>query len=162
MGYVIGRQTCYRTESGKELDECIYNNEYARTYRNRDEENVHRYIGIEPSESEQDAEHRTGSTDGVEHRGVVHEAGCIIGAGHVIEHHHPNEFLNQRRSETADEVIEREAFGTPLLLDHRGKHPDRKHIKEYMAEVRMQEHIGERLPPMERTCGDIMQSANGI
>ena len=57
MCNIIRRQTGYGTEAGKEFDQGIYNNEYTRANRDGDEEDVHRHIGIKPSESEQDAEH---------------------------------------------------------------------------------------------------------
>ena len=31
-----------------------------------------------------------------------------------------------------------------------------------MAEVRVQEHVRDRLPEMEGVCGEIMQTADGI
>ena len=162
MGNIIRRQTGYRAEACKEFNQGIYNNEYARTYRHRDEKDVHRHIGIEPSESEQDTEHGAGSTDGVEHPRIIHDRRRIVRTAHIREHEHPNEFLDHRRTETADEVIEREATRSPLLLNHGCEHPYREHVKEDMAEIRMEEHIGERLPPMERRCGDIMQSAERV
>ena len=38
--------------SGEQLDTRIYNNERARTYRNRDKNDIHRYFRVQPSEGE--------------------------------------------------------------------------------------------------------------
>ena len=59
MSHMIGCQTRHRTQTGEQLDERLDNNEHARTYRHRDKEQEHRYIRIEPSEGEQDAEYGT-------------------------------------------------------------------------------------------------------
>ena len=59
MRYVVGRETGYRTESGKEFNERIYYYEYARTYGHGDKEQEERHIGIKPTEGEQDTEYGT-------------------------------------------------------------------------------------------------------
>ena len=64
MRHIIRRESGYRAEAREQLDERVYYYEYARTYRYREENDVHRHIGIEPTEGKQDAEDRTGSTDG--------------------------------------------------------------------------------------------------
>ena len=56
MRHIVRCQSGHRTKSSKKLDERIYNNEHARTYGYRDEEDEHWNIRIQPSEGEEDAE----------------------------------------------------------------------------------------------------------
>lgn len=54
--YMVGRQTGNGTQAGKEFDERIYNNERTRAYGKWDKQDIHRYIGIQPSKSEENSE----------------------------------------------------------------------------------------------------------
>ena len=162
MGHVVRRETGYRTESGKEFDERIYYYEHARTYRDGDKKDEHRNIGIEPTEGEQDAEYGTGGADSIHYVGVLCDSGSAIPTGHIVEHECPRGFLYESGTQTANEVVEQETACTELLLDHRRKHPHCKHIKEYVAEIGVKEHVGERLPPVERLGSDIMETAQVV
>ena len=159
MGYVVRRQSGYRTQSGKKFDKRIYNNEYARTYGDGYEKDIHRYVGVEPPEGEQDTKYGTGSTDGIEETGVVAERSGVIRQTHVSEHQRPHHLLHQGGTQTADEVVDQETPLAPFVLYHRSEHPHGKHVKKEVAEVRMKEHIRDRLPPVERPGGAVMQTA---
>ena len=144
-------QTC------KEFDDRIYNNEYARAYGYGDEDDEHRDIREEPSESQQDTEDGTRSADSDDHVDIVLHDGCRIIDGHeMVDAQHPDEFLCDRGTKSAKEVVEEELLPAPFLLENRSEHKDGEHIKEQVGEVGVHEHIGEWLPPMKTIGCDVM------
>ena len=87
--------------------------------------------------------------------------GAVMSA-HVRQHKAPNALLDQSRAETANQIINQESPLAPFILNHRAEHPHREHIKEEVAEVRMKEHVRQRLPQMKSGSGKIMQACNVI
>ena len=117
--------------SGKELDYCIYSNEYARAYGDGDEDDEHRNIWEEPSKGQQDAEDGTRSADSDDHVDIVLHDGCRIIDGHeMVDAQHPDEFLRYSGTNSAEEVVEDELLCAPFLFENRSEHEDGEHIKE--------------------------------
>lgn len=117
--------------SGKELDYCIYSNEYARAYGYGDEDDEHRNIREEPSKGQQDAEDSAGSTNSDDHVDIVlHDGSRIIDGHEMVDAQHPDEFLCYSGTNSAEEVVEDELLCAPFLLENRSEHEDGEHIKE--------------------------------
>ena len=83
MRHMIGIQTSYRTQPHEKLYKRVYNNERARTYRDGDEKDEHRYIREEPSERKEDTEDGSGRSDGIQEARIMRERGGVIGGTHI-------------------------------------------------------------------------------
>ena len=64
-------------------------------------------------------------------------------------------------SDTAYQIIDKEAFGTPEVLQHIAEHPKGKHVEYNVLPVGMHEHVGEELPHAETTRGNGVEGAHG-
>ena len=62
-----------------------------------------------------------------------------------IERTELGEFLEKSSPYSTRNVIKKEFLRSPHIFNHTTKHPQRKHIKKYMLNISMHEHIGYEL-----------------
>ncbi len=65
-------------------------------------------------------------------------------------------FLDKSRTDTAENIVEEETFGSPGLFENRSEHENSKHIKENVAESAVHKHISDKLCRIKVTCEEKM------
>ena len=78
--------------------------------------------------------------------------------GDEIELGQLGKLLADAGADTAAYIIEEELAASPNVLHHTAEHPKREHIKEYVLEVGMHEHVGKELIEVEIVGQEEMQS----
>lgn len=157
MRYVVARK---RREAREEFDQSVQNNEHARTYRHRDEQDEHAHIREEPRESKKDAEDGSRGADGDNAVGELASDVEIISTQRGLELDSPNRLLNECGTYACDQIIYKEPAAAPTLLDGGREHEHGEHVAENMREIGVHEHVGQRLPEAELRGGDIVQAEN--
>ena len=141
-----------------QFDDRIYNNEYARAYRDRHEEDEHGDIREEPAESKQNAEHRPRSTDGDKMRSVPDkERVSGYGGKQLVNAKRPHRLLHGCRTQAADKIVDEETPAPPVLLKHGREHEHGKHVAEDVREIGVHEHVSKRLPEEEARGCQVMK-----
>src|SRR5215203_1542724 len=74
---------------------------------------------------------------------AIHVIECRL---HFIIH---DKLLHKRSPETSNDIVIEKFFASPYILQRSAKHPQCKHVEEYMSEISMHEHVCEKLPPPE-------------
>src|SRR5579875_691723 len=80
------------------------------------------------SGGEENSENRAGSADGGNERG----------ARGVWVHNYFDDYVDQARADTADEIINIKAFGAPGAFDVAAEHPEHEHVDEQVPDAVVQ------------------------
>ena len=160
-----------RRESHEQLYRSIAHNEPLCLDRHRQREDEDALLGIEHAEGEKyavDGARGANRCPHVEERGVSvsHEHRLAyrevvkLLARQQVELRVLCQLLEQTRTHTAHDIVEKILLRSPCALNDTAEHPQRKHVEEDMAEASVRKHVREELVDVEVGCEEEVQTQN--
>jgi len=148
----MGHSVASLGEGRGEFDDGISHHKILRTYGHGQREYEHTLVGQQITEGKKYA------VDGSRCTHYAH----IIDDARQHRLYELCHFLCESGSESAGEIVDDEVSLTQHLLQDVAEHPECEHVEEKVLPTAVHEHVGERLPEVERGCEEEVQTQKSV